>query len=345
VDLAVVIVAYDEGDKLARTLDELGRQRRDGDEVVVVHNTSDAPGVAYAAEVARAHSAVDRLIETGGNRGFAHAANRGAEAATAEALLFLNPDTVPEPGWLDALRDPPAEWDAWMGLVTLEDGRTVNTAGNVAHYLGFGWVGRYGEPVESVPAEPHEVGFLSGACLAVRRAAWEDLGGFADLFFMYVDDTDLSHRLRLAGRRFGVLPAARLRHSYEFGARPNKMFELEKNRWMMVLRCYPAPLLQLVLPAMLLLEPIMLVIAASQGWAGGKLRAMAAVARGLPRALRERRAVQAQVRIPAAQFAAALERDLASPLFGGVGRSPAVRALLRLYWALVRAVLGRMPLG
>jgi GT2 family glycosyltransferase len=338
VNLAVVIVAHDEGDGLTPGLDELARQRRDGDEIVVVHNTSGAPGVARTAEVARAHPAV-RLIETGGNTGFGHAANRGAAETSAETIVVLNPDTVPEPGCLDALREPPPGWDAWMGLITMGDGRTVNTAGNVAHYLGFGWVGRYGAPVESVPPEPHEVGFVSGACFAIRRPVFEELGRFPESFFVYVEDTDLSHRVRLAGRRLGVLPGARLRHDYEFGGRAFKMFELEKNRWLMVLRCYPRPLLARVMPAMLLLEPIMLVIAARQGWLRAKLDAMRAVAGGLRGALRERREVQATARIPAHAFAASLESDLDSPLFGDVGRSRIVRALLRFYWRFVTSTM------
>jgi N-acetylglucosaminyl-diphospho-decaprenol L-rhamnosyltransferase len=340
VNLAIVIVAYDEGDDLARGLAELGRQRREGDEVVVVHNSSDAPRVEETAALARAHPAVDRVIETGGNLGFPTAANRGAAATAAETILFLNPDTLPEPGCLDVLRAPPEEWDAWMGLVTLEDGARVNTAGGVPHYLGFSWVGRYLEPVDSIGAEPREVGFVSGACMAVRRRAFEELGGFTELFWFYVDDTDLSHRLRLAGRRFGILPAARLRHGYEFGGRGFKMRELEKNRWLMVLRCYPGPLLWLVMPAMLMLEPILLAVAAKQGWVAAKLGAIGGLIRSLPAALRERRRVQSKVTIPAAEFAAAMTADLDSPLFGRVGRSRVARALLRLYWAGVRRALG-----
>jgi GT2 family glycosyltransferase len=339
VNLAIVMVAHDEGDNLTAGLDELGRQRRDGDEILVVHNTSGAEGVARTAEIAREHPAC-RLIETGGNRGFGHAANLGAAATSVETIVVLNPDTLPEPGFLDAMREPPGDWDAWQALVTMEDGVRVNTAGNVPHYLGFGWVGNYLEPVSSIDPEPHEVGFLSGAVFAIRRSAFDELGGFPELFFVYVEDTDLSHRLRLSGRRFGVLPAARLRHAYEFGGRPFKMFELEKNRWLMVVRCYPAPLLWLVLPALVVLEPITLAIAHRQGWGRAKRAAIRGVIRDLPKAMRERREVQAHRTIGAAEFAAALRSDIDSPLFGEFGRSRTVRALLRIYWYFVRAVLG-----
>lgn len=338
-DLSIVIVAFDEGDELRPVLDELGRQRRDGDEVVVVHNSGGDPADSRrTAELAGGHPAVDRLIETGANLGFPRGANAGAAASSRETILFLNPDALPDPGCLDALREPPEGWDAWMGLVVLPDGR-VNTAGGVTHYTGFGWTGRYLEPAENVGSEPQPVGFLSGACLAIRREAWEAAGAFPDLFFLYVDDVDITHRLRLQGRRFGLLPTARVRHDYEFGRRPDKLRELERNRLLMVVRCYPAPLLALVLPALLATELALLLYAPVAGWGEAKLRGTGGFLRALPRALRERRVIQAQAVVPVAEFAEALVPELDSPFFGRLGRSPVVRLLLRAYWILVRAAL------
>lgn len=335
-----MIVAHDEGDGLRTTLDELGRQRGPGDEVVVVHNTSGAEAAGATAELAAAHPAVDRVIETGANLGFPRAANRGAAETARETILFLNPDAVPEPGCLDALREPPPGWDAWMGLVALDDGRRINTAGGELHFLGFGWAGRYGEPVESVPPDPHEVGFLSGACLAVRRSAWEAVGEFPG-FFLYFDDVDLTHRLRLQRRAFGIVPAARVRHGYDFGRRPAKMHELERNRWLTVLRCYPRGLLLPLLPALLFLDPVMLAIAAAQGWGGAKARAIAGVVRALPRAMRERRAIQRGAVAGAGELARWMGHRLESPFFGAVGRSPLVTALLAAYWLPVSRALRR----
>ena len=340
-DLSIVIVAFDEGEGLIATLDELARQRRAGDEVLVVHNAGGDPVTGpRTAEVAEAHPAVDRVIETGANLGFPRAANLGVVGTSRETILFLNPDAIPEPGCLDALRDPPADWDAWQGLVLLADGEHVNTAGNVAHFTGFGWTGRFREPVAAVGSEPREVGFVSGACMAVRRTAWDAAGPFPDDYFMYVDDLDLSHRLRLMGRRFGVLPAARVRHDYDFGRRPDKLRELEKNRLLMVVRCYPAPLLAVVLPALLATELALLVNATLAGWGPAKLRGTAGFVRALPRALRERRAIQSHAEVGAAEFARALVAELDSPFFGALGRSRLVRALLRAYWAVARRTLG-----
>ncbi len=331
-DLAIVIVAFGGAPALGRTLDALAAQCGPGDEVVIVDNAGDA------REATRAGI---ELIEPGANLGFARSANLGAAATSAETIVFLNPDAVPEPGCLDALRAPPDGWDAWMPLIALPDGERVNSAGNVAHFTGFGWTGRYGEPVAAVGTEPREVGFLSGACLAVRRTAWEAVGAFPGAFFMYVEDLDLSHRLRLAGRRFGLLPAARVRHDYAFDRGPEKLWRLERNRLLMVVRCYPAAVLARVVPALIATEVALLVYATADGWGVAKARATAGFLRALPRALRERRAIQGGVRISAREFAGALVAELDSPFFGRPGRARLLRTGLRAYWALVRGTLAR----
>jgi GT2 family glycosyltransferase len=156
---------------------------------------------------------------------------------------------------------------------------------------------------------------------------------------MYGEDLDLSLRLRLAGWGVGVVPAARVEHDYGFEKGAYKWFHLERNRWWTVIAAYPAPLLALVLPALLVFDLGLLAVAARGGWLSAKLRSQAAVARTLPRAIARRRAVQATRTIPARDFAAWLTPSLDSPYLGGPARIAAVRAVQAGYWRLVRALL------
>ena len=94
-----------------------------------------------------------------------------------------------------------------------------------------------------------------------------------------------------------------------------------------------------MLPALLVAEAGLHVIALRQGWLREKLGADADVLRWLPRLVRERRAIQARRAISAAEFADHLTADLSSPYFGDVGRSRVLRAALRGYWAAVRRLL------
>ena len=80
-------------DALQRTID------RDGHEVIVVDNASTDGMAAMLAT----HPLSPRTLRNAENLGFARACNQGAEAARGEFVLFLNNDTVPEPGWLEPL--------------------------------------------------------------------------------------------------------------------------------------------------------------------------------------------------------------------------------------------------
>ena len=241
-NLAVVIVTYESGAHIGETLRVLGEQLRDGDELVVVDNASKDGTAAAVREAAPGA----RLLEQQDNLGFAGGCNLGARAAHAPLLLFLNPDAVPDEGCIEALRataESRPDWAAWQPLVTMNGGSTINTSGGVTHFLGMGWAGRCGEPVEAAPSAPTEVSFASGAALCIRREAWEELEGFDERYFMYGEDLDLGLRTWLSGHGVGISPAARVHHDYEFGKGNRKWYLLERNRWWTILSDYPAGLL------------------------------------------------------------------------------------------------------
>lgn len=341
--LSVVIVSHDSRDALAATLPALAAQLRSGDELIVVDNAS-ADGTPEAAlELAPAAT----VIETGANLGFAAGCNRGAEAATGELLCLLNPDAVPQPGWRDAVELPALDgrgWAAWQALVTADGGRTINTRGGVLHFTGIAWAGGAGTPIDELPATEslalEEPGFVSGACLILGREAYLEAGEMPERFFLYHEDVDLSLRLRLAGGRLGVEPAARVDHDYEFEKGRRKWRYLERNRWATLIRTYPGALLALLLPALLATELALLPASAAGGWLPEKLRAWGETLIALPRLLAQRRRIQARRTIGAGEFARGLTASLDSPYLGRAGRSRVLGAVLGAYWSLVLGLLG-----
>lgn len=243
---------------------------------------------------------------------------------------------------MEAIRRPGREdrgWAAWMGLVTMDGGRLVNTSGGVIHFTGIAWSGAAGSPVSSAPTAPLEVPFLSGTCLAIPRESWRRLDGFDPAFFMYCEDVDLSLRLRLAGGRLGLEPAAQVDHSYDFAKGPAKWRRLEANRWATMIRAYPGPLLAVLAPGLVATELALLPIAAAGGWLGPKLAAARETATALPRLLRERRTIQARRRVSASQFAHWLTADLDSIYLGPAATLAPLRWALRAYWGLARRAL------
>jgi GT2 family glycosyltransferase len=336
--VAVVVVCHDSAAEAPGTLRALRAQLEPGDEVVVVDNAS-ADGTPAAVRAADPEAVV---VQTGANLGFAGGCHAGARASGAPLLVFLNPDAVPAPGCVAALRACALErpgWGAWQALVTLADGEHVNTAGNLVHFLGFGWAGGMGLPVADLDGSPREVGFASGAAMAVRREAWDAAGGFDERYFMYGEDLDLSLRLRLAGWGVGAVPAARVAHDYAFVKGDYKWFYLERNRWWTLTGDYPASLLALLAPALLAFELALLLAAWQGGWLRAKLRAQAAVVALLPAMLRRRRAVQETAVIAPSAFAAHLTPSLDSPFLAPAARIPGLRAALDVFWRLVRAAL------
>ncbi len=337
--LSTIIVTHDSRDALARTVPVLVAQLRNGDELIAVDNGSSDGTPDVVRELAPAAT----VIETGSNLGFGGGCNRGAEAASGELLLFLNPDAVPEPGFRDAIERPLAEdrgWVAWQGLVTADGGRTLNSRGGVVHFTGIAWAGGAGDPLGERGDPLGEPAFVSGACLAIGREAFLEAGGFAEEFFLYHEDADLSLRLRLEGGTLGVEPAARVDHEYEFEKGPAKWRYLERNRWATLIRTYPGPLLALLLPALVVTELALAAIAAAGGWLPQKLAAWGQTLASLPRLVSERRRIQARRRIGAAEFASCLSADLDSNYLGAAARSPLLRTLLRAYWSAVVALLG-----
>lgn len=150
------------------------------------------------------------------NGGFIAACNDGAALARGDFLVFLNNDTVPQPGWLDALlRTFDETVDA--GLVGAQllypDGR-LQEAGGVVFADGSGWnYGRFESADDPRFAYLRDADYVSGAAIAILRTLFAQLGGFDARYApAYYEDTDLAFAVRAAGRRVLYQPAARVVH-------------------------------------------------------------------------------------------------------------------------------------
>ena len=335
--LSVLIVAWNSREELGRTLPALLSELDENDELIVVDNGSGDGTPEAIASLAPAA----RIVRNSHNLGFAGGCNAGAAVATGDLLVILNPDAAPLPGFGEAIRRPWTEergWAAWQALVADEGGTRINSSGNPIHFTGIVWAGGHGRPIEAAPVAG-EVPALSGACLAIPRTTWVEVGGFPEHFFLYHEDVDISLRLRLAGGTLGIEPAAVVDHDYEFGAREHKWRWLERNRWAFLIRVYPAGLLALLAPALIATELALIPASFAAGWGRQKLAAIGEVLRWLPRLLRERRQIQATRTVSATEFASWLTPDLDSPFIPPLARSLPARLLLRTYWRLVRLVL------
>jgi N-acetylglucosaminyl-diphospho-decaprenol L-rhamnosyltransferase len=219
---AAVVVNYNAGPAVTDCVGSvLAQEPRP--EVVVVDNASTDGSVDG---LRRAHPDV-RIVHSGGNLGYARAANLGIAATGAPIVAVLNPDTVLQPGTGAALVSRfAAEPDLGAAGPRLHnpDGSVYPSARQVPSLvdavghglLFFVWrdnpfTRRYRE-TGADPGRARDVDWVSGAAVWLRRAALDDVGGWDERYFMYVEDVDLCWRLHRAGWRVAYEPAGTVEH-------------------------------------------------------------------------------------------------------------------------------------
>lgn len=228
-ELSVLIVAYHSQDDLNRCLPSLFRQDYKDFETIIVDNA-----LADSAWL-RQHYPQVHVIENPANTGYAGGNNLAIEAAKGRFLLFLNPDTILHEGALEQLMDTArANPDALVNSKLLNPNGTVNASGLVMHYTGISTCrglqqdpARY-QGVEAIP-------MVSGAAFVAHRDLIADTGGFQELYFMYLEDIELSLRAKILGYRVLCDNDAVITHDYVQNLTANKFFYLERNRLLTLL--------------------------------------------------------------------------------------------------------------
>lgn len=203
-DYEVVLVTYHSRDQVAGLLESLG----DGVPVAVVDNASGADDVAELF----ADRPASRVLD-GGDVGFARAANHGARTSTADYLVFVNPDARPTRAVLEALvadlAVDPGLGSVAAATVTAQQRIELGVGGweptpirCLAYASGFHLVRpRSGVYAKPAVGEDIELGWITGACLAVRRETFQRLGGFDERYFVYNEDMAFGRAIREAGLR------------------------------------------------------------------------------------------------------------------------------------------------
>ncbi|MEZ5102683.1 MAG: glycosyltransferase family 2 protein [Thermoleophilia bacterium] len=212
--VTIVIPVHDRAELTAQCLQALARTCGSVPvEVIVADNASDDWTAELVDRYARWGLATRIANEE--NLGFGRACNQGVEAARGDHVLFLNNDTIPHPGWLEALV---ATLDADPGVgavgarLLYPDG-TIQHAGVVLDSEGVSHHVHRGLPADD-PAvtEERDLPAVTGACLILPRALLRRLGGFDESYHMYVEDIDLCLRVWEAGLRVRYQPAAVVTH-------------------------------------------------------------------------------------------------------------------------------------
>jgi len=221
--VTAVIVNYNARDLLIRCIASL---RAEGLTDIVVADNASVDG---SEDAVRVSDPGVRYHQTGANLGYGTGANRGVAFAggTAPYLLVMNADTVVEPGAVKAMIEA-IEAAPDRGIVGPRvedpDGTLYPSARRFPELIdavGHAFLGmivpnnpftrRY-RMLDWDHSDTAEVDWVSGSCFLIRRAAWDEVRGFDESYFMYAEDMDLCWRARNAGWTVVYEPAARIAH-------------------------------------------------------------------------------------------------------------------------------------
>ena len=302
---SVVIPNWNGRNFLAPCLDALERQTRSDFEVIVVDNASTDDSV----ELVESRFPLVQVIRLPENRGFAAAMNEGIRRAPGPYVAFLNNDTEPQPEWLAELvacleRHPQAA-AATSKMLLADDAGVIDDAGDLLTPTFLPYARGHGERDTGQYETEQQVFSASGGASLWRTEALREIGLFPEEFFAYYEDVDLGFRARLAGYECWYAPRAVVKHKRGGSAEADSDFALRhhvRNRWLLLVRTVPGPLLLRRLPRILRGEGTWWARTVRARRPASLLRAYAGVARSLPRALAERREIQRRRAIDAGEL-------------------------------------------
>ncbi len=297
--VTVVIVNFNAGQYLSKTLAGLAAQTETRFRAIVVDNASSDQSLTDARACLGDDGRFEFILLPT-NTGFAAANNLAARKADTPWLALLNPDAIPNRDWLEQLlaatrRHPQA---AMFGSTQIDQNNPglLDGAGDRYFALGIPWRGGHGWPRSTLPPEG-EVFSPCGAAALYRTDIYRTAGGLEEAFFCYVEDVDLAFRLRLQGHHCIQVPSAVVHHagSVTSGGSDSAFARYHGTRNMIwcFMRNMPGPLFYPLLPLHLAAMLLLWLRALATGMWRPVGRGITDAFRGVPSAWRQRHAIQA----------------------------------------------------
>lgn len=210
--VSIVIPVFNKVEYTERCLEALAQNTpADLFEVIIVDNAS-SDGTSALLDRLEGDVAIHRNSQ---NLGFARACNQGAQRSRGKYIVFLNNDTLPQAGWLEALLEE-AEQDSRIGIVGSK--LLYPDSGRIQH-AGIGWINglpdhpyRHADKDAEEVSRPRDLDMVTGACLLIRKDLFNEVGGFDEGYLNGVEDIDLCLQVRRLGYRVRYTPKSVLFH-------------------------------------------------------------------------------------------------------------------------------------
>jgi hypothetical protein len=187
--------------------------------VYLIDNNSSDDSIEYT----RSNFPAVTIIALEDNYGYAGGYNKGLKFITEEFVVLLNSDVEVSANWLEPLYSC---FTADASLAALQPKikdlkspkhfEYAGAAGGYIDILGYPFCrGRVFDNLEEDRQQYNnyqEVFWATGACLAVRKSAFEQVGGLYEILFAHMEEIDLCWRMQLAGFKVAVEPASEVYH-------------------------------------------------------------------------------------------------------------------------------------
>lgn len=292
--VSIIIVTYNSEKYLEKCLYSVINQHYKSIEVIVFDNASSDG----TRNILQKYNKEIHTLYSKENLGFASGNNHAVGEAKGKYLFLLNPDAVITADALFPLVEEMEKHSniaACQPTVLLYKGKSINLTGKIPHFLGFDWIKDY---KMKITPKKSEIFSISGSAVLLRKSVMKKISLFDDYYFMYYEDSDLSWRLRMYGYEMVYIPSSIVRHDYTFlphgGAEKlsQKMYYLERNRIINLIKNYELHTLLLLLPLLLFTEFGMIGLAIMQGWFIAKIRSYISLIKLIDKIFTSRKHIQ-----------------------------------------------------
>ncbi|MEA2006915.1 MAG: glycosyltransferase family 2 protein [Patescibacteria group bacterium] len=214
--LSVLVVAFNDTDKLKRCIDSACKQlsHLDSWEIIIINNDKEIDINSLSLDFSKVN-----IIDHGKNVGFGRAINMGAKKASGQTLLILNPDTEI---LTDNIHNVLSEFshEANLGIVgggiikqkgkkqEWSAGKEASLYDLIRNNLGISRSKNIWNSKEKVSCD-----WVAGTTMFIRKDLFDELEGFDENYFMYFEDMDLCHRARQKGKKVILFPDFKIFHS------------------------------------------------------------------------------------------------------------------------------------
>jgi len=245
--LSVIIPNWNGKRFLQECLDSLMDQTYSHFEIILVDNGSTDGSVEFVRE---RYGEFVQIIRNEINLGFAGGNNVGIRAARGEYIVLLNNDTWASPGWLEELVKA-IDLNPWIGMwgskiYSYYKRNQIEAVGELIYWDGLSRAKGQFEQDRGQYEVMEEIFFPPGCGAMYRKKVFDEIGLFDEDFFAYADDAEIGIRARWAGWKCLYVPGAILYHKNSgTGGQhsPFKAFYVERNRFWIVIKYFPLPLL------------------------------------------------------------------------------------------------------